>query len=190
MKKLPSNLFTSLLIAFSALCILGCTKGGRKFERIWHPIEDQQLGFSALFPRPFIDDEIRSEYNLTDYGQIKQHIYSQSSLAFYYSITCSEFPEYLVKQNATKDAVKKAIDSLINDYHAEVEVFEPINRNGFEGTYLTAKLSKEKLGLNNNNQLHAMAFLRGNCLYRVTAVGLGNLEEVETFFSSFKLMPL
>lgn len=156
----------------------------------WIQIDEPRFGFSAIFPRKFNHDEIKVVPQETENGVVINHIFAQSSLAFYYSVSCAKFPGASVMESHPGDTLKKAIDDIVNTYHAEVLQEYQITRNRFPGRYVKANIPKEKMGLNNNNRLHSMAFLRGSYLYRVTAVGLGNEPQVALFFDSFQLKPL
>jgi len=156
----------------------------------WVAIDAPSHGFSALFPRKFKQNEIRTVPQETADGIVIHHIYGQSGVAFYYSVSCAKFPGASVMHAHPGDTLKKAVDDLVKNYHADVLQEYQVYRNGFPGRYVKADIPKEKLGLNNNNRLHSMVFLRGNYLYRVTAVGLGNEPQVKTFFDAFQLKTL
>lgn len=182
--------FVCIGVALGVL-LAGCGPINPKDDpKYWVHIDESRLGFSVLFPRQFKQDEIKKVPQETTYGIVINHLFAQSNVAFYYAVSCVKFPSASVMESHPGDSIKTAIDDMINDYHAKVLEEYPVSRNGFPGRYVKADIPKEKLGLNNNNRLHTMVFLRGSYLYRVTAVGLGNERQVDIFFDSFQLNPL
>ena len=59
---------------------------------------------------------------------------------------------------------------------------------GSPAVYFSAQLPKDGAELRNDNTLTSFIVIKGNRIYRVSAIGLGNAEERNRFLSSFKLI--
>ena len=164
----------------------------REDERVWVPVREPGLGFAAEFPRAFKEGERKVVRHETKRGEVPVHTFGQHTLAFFWGITVAEFPPGADEEPA-RDILQRAVDEQLAQYRATVDSTEPVEVNGVPALKVTGSLPRvsegDEDGLLNHNRVHLLVAVRGNRLYRVSALGLGNEEMVAKFFDAFELLP-
>ena len=60
--------------------------------------------------------------------------------------------------------------------------------DGFPSLKFRARLPQDGANLRNENYLTSLMIVRGDSVYRVSAIGMGNEEEVARFLGSFEFL--
>jgi len=157
-------------------------------ERDWTGLRKPGLGFAAEFPRAFNAGEQRMEVHETPEGHVPVHYFGQNTLAFFWGISVAEYPPGADAEPAA-DILERAVDEQLRQYRAAVDSRENLEVSGEPALKVVGSLPREPGGLSNHNRLHLLVVMRGNRLYRASALGLGNDAMVAHFFDAFRLLP-
>lgn len=162
---------------------LGC--GERVPFMEWDEYVERDFGFSVQMP----GTPIYSKTSLaTQEGYLAVHQFQHKSVAFVYYVSVVEFPPSLMSRQSKRHTLRLMMEDQIHGMSGALESSEERSFMGFPSILFRARLPRDGAALRNDNFITSEIIIRGNAVYRVSAVGMGNEEETARFLESFRFL--
>ena len=168
---------------FGFFLALGCSD--RNTMPNWETFTYKDSGFSVEMPNEPI---LSSKSVQTQKGRVPLIQYQHKSIAFIYYVSVAEFPRALINSQPKEQTLIIMMEDQILGMSGSLIKSNRSSFQGYPAIYFSARLPKDGAELRNDNTLSCMIVIKGNRIYRVSAIGLGNAEERNRFISSFKLL--
>ena len=160
---------------------LGCGEKAPFMQ--WRQVTQRDFGFRAEFPN---DPVYSKTYLDTQEGKVTVHQFQHKSIAFVYYVSVMEFPHKLMTQQPKRRTLQVMMEDQIQGMEGALETASNGTFDGFPSLKFRARLPQDGANLRNENYLTSLMIVRGDSVYRVSAIGMGNEEEVARFLGSFE----
>lgn len=162
---------------------LGCGEKAPFMQ--WRPFTNSEFGFTAEFPN---DPVYNKSYLDTQDGRVYVHQFQHKSIAFVYYVSVTQFPHQLMAQQPKRQTLQILMEDQIQGMrgarvHSSIGSFD-----GYPALRFRARLPQDGANLRNENYLTSEIIIKGDTVYRISAIGMGNEEEITRFLSSFKFL--
>ncbi|MEM9026382.1 MAG: hypothetical protein AAGB06_05550 [Verrucomicrobiota bacterium] len=178
---------TQLFFHVAAICgffiAVGCAD--RNPVHDWDTYTFSDSGFAVEMPGTPIQSvsQLRTQSGLVP---VKQ--YQHKSIAFIYYVSVADFPLELIESQSKRRTLDVMMEDQILGMNGALLESSHRSFEGFPSVFFSAKLPKDGAELRNDNTLTSVIVVKGNRIYRASAIGLGNQEERTRFLGSFRLL--
>ncbi|MGB0371308.1 MAG: hypothetical protein ACPGN3_08140 [Opitutales bacterium] len=182
-RKANIQIITMVASVVGFLIAVGCSD--RNPMHTWATYEYPEYGFAVEMPNEPIESSTQLR---TQDGLVPVRQFQHKSIAFVYYVSVAEFPSKLIQSQPKKRTLDIMMEDQILGMNGALLESSHRSFDGYPAIFFSAQLPKDGVELRNDNTLTSIIVIKGNRIYRASAIGLGNEGERTRFLGSFTLL--